>query len=704
VSTTTTSRRRPGAGTVLLVLAVTATGAALLLDLRVPDAHRRFLGIEPGWTGGVPGIALAWAGAVVLARQPRHPVGRVLGIFGVWWAVDGLAAAWLLYATVEQPALAGASVAHFVFQRLGAWLLLAIPLLLLLYPDGRFPTGRWRLVAWAGLAATLLLPLTLVAVPARVAEAGSATGGIPAQFRTLDLDPLTLPLSDGVWTVLLRVAFALLAVSLVPVLAVVVHRYRTAGGTERLRMRWLLWAAVVDVLLMLTLQLLPPQLESWGLVLAVVVTSAAVAVGITRPDVVDVDRLLGGTVLYAVLLLATFVLDLLVLGLAGVVLGDRLDSDQSLVLAVLVVALAYAPLRHRLSRLVRRWAMGERDDPYAVVSELAERLEDSTAGDAQLLVVARSVADAFRVRYVGVELHQPSGETVLVQHGVRPAGTRPLPVTYRGERIGTLLLPVDGVARLRASDERLLADVVRQAAAAARADRLASELQQSRERLVTAVEDERRRLRRDLHDGLGPTLAAVASRIDVARMTAARAPEESQRALAAARQEVTGMLAEVRRLVHGLRPPALDDVGLARALRQRADQLSSAALRVEVEVDGDLDALPAAVEVACFRIVLEAVTNAVRHAAASRCTVRLRRTVEQLEVEVADDGTGIAESTRAGVGLLSLRERAEELGGRCEVKPVEPHGTVVTAVLPLPASTLAASAAGAAPEGGWSRD
>jgi signal transduction histidine kinase len=679
------------------VLAVAATAAALLLDLRVPAAHRRALGIESGWTGGVPGITLAWAGAVVLARQPRHPVGWILGVFGLWWAVDGLAAAWLLYATVDQPVLAGASAAHFVYQRLGAWLLLAIPLLLLLYPDGRFPTGGWRLVAWAGLGATLLLPLTLLAVPARVAEAGSATGGVPAPFRTLDLDPMTLPLSDEAWTVLLRVAFAVLAVSLVPVLAVVVHRYRTAAGTERRRMRWLLWAAVVDVLVMLTVQLLPRQLESWGLVLAVVVTSGAVAVGVTRPDVVDVDRLLGGTLLYAVLLLATFVLDLLVLGVAGMVLGDRLDSDQALVLAVLVVALAYAPLRHRLARLVRRWALGERDDPYAVVSALAERLEDSTAGDAQLLVVARSVADAFRVRYVGVELHQPTGETLLVEHGARPDRTRPLPVTYRGERIGTLLLPVDGVARLRASDERLLADVVRQAAAATRADRLASELQQSRERLVTAVEDERRRLRRDLHDGLGPTLAAVASRIDVARMTAARAPEESERALAAARQEVTGMLAEVRRLVHGLRPPALDDVGLVRALQQQADQLSSPTLRVEIRVDGDLDVLPAAVEVACFRIVAEALTNVVRHAAASRCTVRLRRSDERLEVEVADDGTGIEERTRAGVGLLSLRERAEELGGRCEVRPAEPHGTLVTAVLPVHGSTLAASAAGAAP-------
>jgi signal transduction histidine kinase len=691
----TTRRGRPAAGPLLLLLAVAATAAALLLDLRVPASHREVLGIEPGWTGGIPGVALAWAGALVLAQQPRHPVGWVLGGFGAWWALDGLAASWLMYATLDQPPLAGASTAHFVYQRLGAWLLLAIPLLLLLYPDGRLPTGRRRTAGLVGLAATTVLPLTLVAVPARVAEAESADG-VPAPLRLLDLDPVRLPVSDDAWTVLLRAAFLLLAVSLVPVLAVVVQRYRRSEGIERRRMRWLLWAAVVDVLVMLTLKLLPTEVRSWGLVLAVVVTAAAVAVGVTRPDLVDVDRLLGGTLLYALLLLATVLIDLVVLGAAGRLLGDRLDNDQALVVAVLAVALAYAPLRHRLSRLARRWVVGERDDPYSVVSELAERLEDSTAGDAQLLVVARSVADAFKVRYVGVELHQPDGGTVLAEHGTRPARTRVLPITYRGEQIGALLLPQDGVARLRDSDERLLADVVRQAAAAARADRLAGELQQSRERLVTAVEDERRRLRRDLHDGLGPTLAAVASRIDVARMTAARAPEEADRALAAARREVTGMLAEVRRLVHGLRPPALDDVGLVRAVRQQADQLGSPALRVEVEAQGDLDGLPAAVEVACFRIVSEALANVVRHADASRCTVRLRRTRGLLEVEVTDDGTGIAASTPAGVGLLSLRERAEELGGRCEVTALEPHGTRVRAALPVHRSTLAASAAGAA--------
>lgn len=693
--TTTTpppdGRLRPGA--LVLLISAAAAVTALVIDLRVPQEHRDAIPMEPGWTGAVPGLALAWAGAVVLRHQRRHPVGWVLAVFGLWWCLDSAAASWLTFATLDQPPRAGASVAFWVYQRLGAGLLLVLPLVLLLFPDGRLPSGRWRVAAVSGLLATTLLPLTLVAVPARVAQDVAGEEGIPEAFRSLDLDAVSLPVPDGAWSVLLRTAFLALAFSLVPVLAVVVHRYRTARGLDRVRMRWLLWAAVVDALLMLTLQLLPDVAGSWGLTLAVLLTSAAVVVGITRPEVVDVDRLLGGTVLYAVLLLATFLLDLAVLGVAGWVVGGELSGNQALVVAVFVVAAVYAPLRHRLARLVRRLALGERDDPYAVVSGLARRLEESTVSDEQLLAVARAVADAFRTPYVGVEIRQTTGERLLAEHGERPAATRALPVGYRGETVGRLLLPKDGVtARLRPSDERLLADVVRQAAAATRAAQLAEELQRSRERLVTAIEDERRRLRRDLHDGLGPRLAAVASRIDTARIVGDRSPEEAQRMLGLAREEVTGMLAEVRRLVHGLRPPALDDVGLVRAVRQQAEQLSSPSLTVEVEAPASLSGLPAAVEVAVFRIVSESLANVLRHAGAGRCTVRLTPEPGRLVVEVVDDGRGIEAGTPAGVGLVSLRERAEELGGRCEVTRVSGGGTRVRAVLPLPAPTLATAA------------
>jgi signal transduction histidine kinase len=271
-----------------------------------------------------------------------------------------------------------------------------------------------------------------------------------------------------------------------------------------------------------------------------------------------------------------------------------------------------------------------------------------------------------------------------VEHGERPERTDAMPITYRDEEIGRLLLPeASRGTSLRRADERLLADVVRQAATTARATQLASELQQSRSRLVTAVENERRRLRNELHDGLGPTLAAIASRIDTARITAPRSPADSDRMLGLAREEITGLLAEVRRLVHGLRPPALDDVGLAGAIRQQVDRLGSPGLRVSVETPSDLSQLPAAAEVAAYRIVSEALANVVRHASAATCTVRLTLCDATLVVEVIDDGVGIATTAVAGVGLVSLRERAAELGGTCTVTSGDAGGTTVRAQLPL---------------------
>ncbi|MEU8038391.1 sensor histidine kinase [Streptosporangium sp. NPDC049078] len=667
--------------------------ATALLDMRVPQAHRTVIDLRPGGFDAMAGVALAAAGTVVLARYPRHLLGWLMSAFGLWWSVDGLAATWLAYATVPALPLPGASAAFYVFNRLGAALALLLPLVLFLYPEGRLPQGRWRIVSLVSLAMTALLPLTLIAAPSGIAQETSGAGPMPAPLRTLNLDPLHLPLPDEIWTGLLLVAQFCLPLSLIAPFILVVRRYRTATGIDRMPMRWLLWAALVDLMVMLAFRLLPSWFGSFGMTVAVTLTAASVAIGIAYPELVDIDRLLGGTVVYGILLALTTVLDLLVLGGAGRLLGAHLNEGERLVLAVFAVAIVYAQLRHRLWRLVRRRVVGDRDDPYQVMSGLAERLERTDDSEAQLHTLARTVAQAFRTRYVGVEITQVNGERLLVEEGEPPTEIRALPITYRGERIGRLLLPRQAARlnRLRDSDERLLADLVRQAAAAARAVRLAEELQQSRERIVAAVEDERRRLRRELHDGLGPTLAAVASLIDTARITGRRSAEKADPILGIARQELTGMLTEVRRLVHGLRPPALDDVGLVGAIRQLAERLRPPELTVRVEEHGEPTGLPAAVEVAAYRIASEAVTNVVRHARAGECVVTLTRDVEAgcLDVMIVDDGVGFAAEAVTGVGLVSLRERAAELGGSVSVGPATPSGTRVWARLPLAPSRQA---------------
>jgi signal transduction histidine kinase len=402
-------------------------------------------------------------------------------------------------------------------------------------------------------------------------------------------------------------------------------------------------------------------------------------IGIVRPRVVSVEDLVSRTVVYGSLALLLVALDLAVLAGLTALLDDSLDQRQVVLTVLLLTLVLYGPLRQRLSRAVRRLMLGDRADPYDAVAGLASTLETADEGAGQLAAVARAVASAFGVGFVSVEVDRTGGECLVATYGDRPAETRTLPITYRDAPVGRLVLPARGIrSRLSRRDEQLLGDLVRQAATAARTSRMADELQDSRERLVVAREEERRRIRRDLHDGLGPALSGVVFRVESARLLLDRDPEAARSHLAATTDHVKEVVADVRRLVHELRPPALDDRGLVGALGQLAETL---ALPVEVEAD-DLGALPAAVEVAAYRIVAEALTNVARHAAATGCRVRLCGQGGELLVEVADDGVGIPPDVQAGVGLLSLRERAEELGGRSEVTCPPEGGTVVRAWLP----------------------
>ncbi|WP_433218498.1 histidine kinase [Dactylosporangium sp. CS-047395] len=666
-------------GGVFVVLTLAATGASVVLEAGVPADD----GLEAGWISGVAGLALAVPGGLLAYYVPRNAVAWILCASGLHWAVDGAAAAYVAHAIAAPPVEPGASLAYWLYQRVGSALLFSLPLLLVFYPDGRLPRGWWRWASVGSLAATAVLPLTLLFVPARIADAMN-DGSEPASLRALSIDLLRLPLPDGAWEVLLRVGYAALPVSLLIPFAVVFRRYRAARGLDRARMRWLLWAGVVDVLVMLSALVLPRSALGIGLFVAIAVTGGSIAIGVLAPQWLDIDRLLGGTVLYGALAAIVVLVDAAILALVTTALG----SQGAALVGLLVVLLVYGPLRNRLWTLVQRVVLGQRHDPYRIISGLAEQLERSDSPERQLLAVARSVAEAFRSPYVAVEVHHHGGQALLAEFGSAPGDTQTLPITYRDETVGRLILAAGGYrTALSPRDERLLADVVRQAAAAARSSYLAAELQVSRERLVGAREEERRRVRRDLHDGLGPALGGVALRIDTARNLLGRAPEQADGVLRRAREDVSTALADVRRLVHDLRPPALDDVGLAGAVEQLAERLRAPGLTTRVSATLPAD-LPAAVEVAAYRIASEALTNVTKHAHATSCTITLTAGERDLVVEVRDDGTGIPPGTPSGVGLVSLRERAAELGGRCEIECPAGGGTLVRAHLPLSTTTL----------------
>ncbi|MBG0827506.1 sensor histidine kinase [Planomonospora sp. ID67723] len=658
--------------------AIAAVTAAATVALDVRGAHVRIPAsaqLEPGWPTTLAGLAQLVPGVLLLHRLPRHPVAWVMTGFGMLWMLDALASSWAVHAVYVSPGAPGASAAYWFYARFGASLMLALPVLILLFPDGRLPAARlWRGLSLASLALTGLLTLLLVTAPAAVLVRFHAAA-LPPEIARLDLDPFVVALPYAFWEPALRIAYVGALVSLVVPFAVTVHRYRAAGRERRAQIRWLMWAALVDMLVLLLPFRVPPQLPTLLFGLSIAVTSAAVLVAVTKYRLYDVDRLLSATVTYALLAGMVVLVDVAVFTAAGRVLGER----DSALTAIAIVAVLYAPLRTRLARVVRRLVRGTRDDPYAAVSTLAERLELAADPDRQLLAVAATLTEAFRLSYIRVEIEQPGGSRSVVEHGSPRGPSVTLPVAYRGEVVGRLLLCRTDLTE---RDQRLLGDLVRQAAAAARASELSTDLQRIRARLVVAREEERRRLRRDLHDGLGPSLGAVALRIEAARNLAATAPDRADRILAQTAADVGGVLNDVRRLVHDLRPPALDELGLLRAIEQQADRFRSPALDVVVGGEGALERLPAAVEVAAYRIVSEALANVARHSGAARCEITLAARDGSLDVTVRDDGSGIRPDVTAGVGMLSLRERAIELGGDCEVGCPPEGGTLVRARLP----------------------
>ncbi|MFD0663192.1 sensor histidine kinase [Thermocatellispora tengchongensis] len=264
-----------------------------------------------------------------------------------------------------------------------------------------------------------------------------------------------------------------------------------------------------------------------------------------------------------------------------------------------------------------------------------------------------------------------------------------VPLVWHGEDVGRLLIGAPGPRRFPAAhSERVINALTPYAADFAHAVRLTAELQRSRERIIGAREEERRKLRRDLHDGLGQSLAAMSMTLTIARHTLRTSPEQADHLLSDLREGMNGVTGEIRELVYGLRPPVLDDLGLEGAVRALATEAmggpggaGGAAPRITVSVSGDLSSLPAAVEVAVYRIVQEALTNVLRHANATTVSVTLDAG-SALSLRVRDDGVGLPESRRGGVGTSSMRERAAELGGSCLISSPPDGGTLIEVSFP----------------------
>ena len=520
------------------------------------------------------------------------------------------------------------------------------------------------------LAACLALPLSLVAYPRLVWRD-------PVSFVLV-----VLVVGGGLLAALWEAAFEPLG--FVVVGAVLVHAWWAfeRGSTEdRRALTWstLAWTAASLAIGFVTFleESLDtdsgPDLEAF-FVGALVVGPVAMAVGVVRPEVVDVRGLVTRAVVSSTVLLAFVAAAVSATSAADLASGRPLGPTPVVVICALL-AFGVRPLQVVLRGVVDQLLFGDRPDPMAAATSVADRI-----GDDPTFALA-AVREALVLPYASIR----SDGQVLASSGTEVTHTRVLPLRLGDDEVGEIVVGLRaGDLGLSAADEDVLRIVAPLLAQTLRAQAMSRDLQESREAVVAAVEEERRRLRRDLHDGLGPTLSGVAFATDAARNQLRTDPDRAEELLVGLRTDTAAAIAEIRRLVEGLRPPALDQLGLVGAIRQHVATLHSSSgtpLAVTVDVDAPLPALSAATEVAAYRIVVEALTNAARHAGASAAGVELRVHADRLALAVRDDGRSSAEWT-PGVGITSMHERARQVGGTLRTSTTG-SGGLVEASLPL---------------------
>lgn len=596
-------------------------------------------------------LATVWpvAGAFVVRAQPRNPVGwlllcaaligpyqllavhaartggeGVLGAFGAWVAVWGFAP----YLVVP-------------------------PLLPHFFPDGRLPGPRWRpvvpavlVVAAVTVATRMLSPVTSDIAP-EVANPWGLEGVPWLRYVTLTGSLL-----------LFFVGIPLAALSLAV-------RTRRARALERTQLQWLF----LGVLLLVATILIP----SAPLALGLLGPPLGIGVAMLRHGLFDVELTLNRTLVFGLLTaLVLGVYGVVVYGVQAVAPGSRWG-----VALVAVTALGVAAGRGRVQSWVDRWLFGHRHNPYAVVSHVGRHVAAATAPLEALQGLLDGLREALRLPYAAF-----TAEGMALASGSPLHGSRVVPVQALGATVGELHVGLRA-PRERWSAEQLAAvqEVAARAGTLAYAADLVADVARSRERIVAAREEERRRLRADLHDGVAPSLAGTALQLE--SLATRLADEGGDEALAGRirglRDDLRGTVAQLRDLVHGLRPPVLDQRGLAGALRQLL--LGHDTPECAIHVD-DLGTPPAAVEVAAYAIAAEACANALRHSSASRLALGAHVADGTLVVEVVDNGVGLPHRLRAGVGMVSMRERAAEVGGRLELAETPGGGTTVRALLP----------------------
>jgi signal transduction histidine kinase len=664
-----TNARRPAAAAIPIAAAVVAVAGGLL---SVWARSSGPVGATMSDISAAATIALVGlTGCVLALARPDNRIGWLVVFAAAAWGVgEGCYDTGVRGIIALPGSVLGAgrlAVAGAPLRAIG-WLAAAV-VLPAIFPDGRLPGPRWRWLGYTMLA-------TLVASFAGTALAPDVESD---ELRAAGWhNPLPVPPGVGRFGDLLAsLSLPLLVATVGGGAGAMVARWRRGDATRRRQLLTFAVAATLPVIVILTA--FGAGWPSWVFAASVAPLPLAVAVAILTGGMFDLATVANRSLVWATLSAAIIGLYILVITGTGALLGDT-DARWLPWLGTGVVAVTFAPLRTALHAAADRVTYGRWREPYEVLAGLSSRIEAAPDAEQVLADVVGELRDTLGLTMVA--LRDADGNLVA---GSTDAGSAVIALVAYGRPTGQLRF-TEPASPLRPADRRLLDDLAAQLALLMHARALTGDLRRARERLVLAREEERRRLRRDLHDGLGPALAGLMLKVDNTRALVPTDPGTAAQDLLVLRDDIQGTVVDVRRLVEGLRPPAIDELGLGPALTQAISRLAGpTGTSVEVCVADPLPPVPAAVEVAVYRIVSEALTNVVRHAAAATCRVTVAVGDGWLTATVADDGTGPPPVPGPdGSGLATMRERAEELGGTLRLDGGDGPGITVTASLPLP--------------------
>jgi signal transduction histidine kinase len=623
-------------------------------------------------------------GFVIASRRPENAIGWLLLGAGFALGLAGFGNAYALHALVADPgSLPGGRVAGWIANATGSIPVGMLPFLFLLFPNGRLPSPRWRPALWFAYVEFALLLLTTVIFATSIWARPFTMGD-----RARSLDSLALTL--------FVVVLLMLPVSTFVSFVSVAVRYRGAVGDERTQLRWFVTAALFVVVTFTATLITSLPVAQISFDVALVFLYLAIGIAILKHRLYDIDVIISKAVVYGIL--GAFIT--IVYVAIVVVVGTFIGATQFLSLvATAIVAVAFQPARDRAKRAANRVIYGKRATPYEVLSGFSEHVSEAYGGEDILPRMARLLAEGTGATDATVWLR--------VDDEMRPAATWPAPaeprtpimsddqelpafpdvdaavaVRHGSDLLGALTITKPPSDPILPEEDKLLGDLAAQAGLVLENFRLIEDLRSSRQRLVAAQDEERRRLERNIHDGAQQQLVALAVKVRLAEGLVGQEEQRQRDALQGILDDVQGALENLRDLARGIYPPLLADRGLSEALEAQARKVP---IPVTVDHDG-IGRYPRDVEAAVYFSVLEALQNVAKYADASNVVVRLRRDRGDLAFSVKDDGRGFdVRATPYGMGLQNMADRLAALGGTFEVRSAPNEGTTVSGRIPTAA-------------------